>query len=236
MLSALPRKRNARRGSARVVFVVILFCCATAIAVWHLSSDDEGGGAFVKSDYERHVGGEIAKVVTAFAKPEQKLNVGVLRLFRQSEGPYVDGLEELTETLADADRRVKVYDVKSARIGPDDDYTAGVGFIARDHRADVIVVLVHGGFESAKVTPEMHDFFDDGGRLILVGRIYRPASPILDLVSKGKVIAIVRNSGPLAKLSPQDRTLSATSPEDYFQKYYTVLTSENIAELLPPKD
>lgn len=236
MLSFLPRTHNTRRGSARVVFVVILFCCAAAIVIWQLSSGDDGGGAFVKSDYERQVGREIAKVAMAFAKPEQKLNVGVLRLFHQSKGPYVDGLEELTETLTDAEHRVKVYDSKSAKIGRDDDYTAGIGVIADDHRADVIVVLVHGGFESAKVTITMQDFLDEGGRLILVGRIYRPASPILDLVRAGKVVAIVRNSGPLAKLSPESRKLTAASAEDYFRKYYTVLTSENIAELLPPKN
>ncbi len=229
---------SRRRAHAKMVLLIVLVVIAGALAVRQFTREDASGGSFVREDFERRVGAEIARTVREIASSSRSGRVGVLLLSPHDSGPYATRLEALTSELQEAGRSVGKYDALTGATklygerDYEEDYSPSIDAALDDLEPDVLVVLTAGGFTHTRVSSAMEDFVGDDGRIVFVGHIFQTDSPMLELIRKGTAIAVVRNTGPLAAQAPQTRTLQANSPEEYVRNYYTILTADNVAKLL----
>ena len=228
---------SSRRGSAKVVFLIVLVVIAGILAVRQFTREPTSG-SFVSEDFERRVGAEIALTVREIASSSRGSRVGVLLLSPHDHGPYATRLAALTSELQEAGRSVDKYDALTGatklygKRDYEEDYSPSIDAALDDLKPDVLIVLTAGGFTHTRVSSAMEDFVGNDCRIVFVGHIFQTDSPMLDLIRKGTAIAVVRNTGPLAARAPQTRTLEASSPEEYVRNYYTILTADNVAKLL----
>lgn len=225
------------RGRAKVVFLGVLVVIAGALAARQLTGE-AAPGSFVRENFERRVGAEVARAVGEIASGSRDGRVGVLLLSPHDHGPYAGRLAELTGKLQEADRSVDKYDALSGATklygerDYEEDYSPSIDEAIEDLEPDVLIVLTAGGFTHARVSSAMEDFIRNDGRFVFVGQVLQTDSAMLGLIRKGVAVAVVRNTGPLAARSPRTRTLKASSPDEYIKNYYTILTADNVAKLL----
>jgi len=218
--------------------LAILALAGAALAVWRLAGET-GTGSFVREDFERQVGAEVARAVQQIA-PDSDSRVAVLVLSPHDRGPYAERLAALTGGLEKRGYSVGEYDALSGatRLYGDrdyeEDYSPSIDAALDKFSPAVLVVLTGGGFTHTRISPAMENFVRDDGRFVFVGQVFRTDSPVLSLIRDGVAVAVARNTGPLAARSPQTRTLDASSPDEYVRDYYTVLRSGNAAALAKP--
>jgi hypothetical protein len=206
---------NAKRLLLAGVFVVL----GVGLLVAQLLSGSDDG-AFVRADFERHVGREVAGAVNDVS-PSPDSRVGVLVLYRDAEGPYRQRLEALKGELEDQDRFAGIYNARSVGTYDDDDYSASVDAALRKLSPDVLVVLSAGGFTHTSVSRRMHRFVERGGRFVFAGHVLRWDSPVVRLIHHGKAVAVAKHAAALGRLAPGSRRLAANEPEAYFEQYYS---------------
>ena len=228
---------SCRRGSAKVVLLVILVVIAGALAIRQLTRE-AAPGSFVRESFEERVGSEIARTAREIAGDSSSGRIGVLLLSPHDQGPYAKRLATLTGELQKAGRSLGKYDALTGATklygerDYEEDYSPSIDAALKDLEPDVLIVLTGGGFTHARVSSAMEDFVDGGGKFVFVGHLYQTGSPVLELIRNGTAVAVVRNTGPLAARAPQTRKLEASSPEEYVRNYYTTLTADNVVTLL----
>ncbi|MFO7900817.1 MAG: hypothetical protein R6V58_17370, partial [Planctomycetota bacterium] len=207
---------------------------AAAVAVWRMSSKEPAVARHDRADLQREVGAEVARV-TADLLASNPGPVAVLTMIPQRSGAYAEQLEAFKGVLAEEGVEAQVYDPRSVHLRGDDPYIDGFEPILEESGPAVLVGLVHGGLDVRQVGPALRKFIDTGGRLVLLGDIYKAEGTVQDWIRGGKAVVVARHAGALGHLAPRARTLDpGTTPQEYVDKYYTVLTSENIARHLRP--
>ena len=225
--SSSDRSNNSNTKRLLLAGAFVVLGVGLIVAQLLSGSDD---GAFVRGDFERHVGLEVAGAVNDVSASLDS-RVGVLVLYRDTEGPYRQRLEALKSELEDRNRFAGIYNARSAGTYDDDDYSSSVDAALRELTPDVLVVLSAGGFTHTSVSRSMHRFVERGGRFVFAGHVLRWDSPVVRLIHRGKAVAVAKHAAALGRLAPESRRLAATEPGAYFEEYYSRIDPAFLREL-----
>jgi len=217
-------------NAKKLVAAVVLLGAGIGGILWFAAGGSESG-RFVKADFERQVAVETARVVGDLTSGASR-RVGILAFVSQKAGPYVERLETLTDALEEAGHTVVVWNPIKAGIKMEDHYTPAVEDGLPRLEPDILVVLTTGSYTRLNPHPDIDAFVRRGGRFVFVGGAEDADSPVFDLIRAGSAVAVTKNMGLLAKHAPKSRTLAASDPEDFFNRYYTVLTQDNLGEFI----
>jgi hypothetical protein len=226
-------RARCRGGTLATVLVVVLFVIAAGVILWALRSGDGPAVAqHTRADLQARIGVEVARVVRDVAATTQG-PVVVFILTGRKSGPYANQLAALQAALAWDGIEIEVYDPRSSGLRNDAPYTHGYELILERTRPGVLVALIHGGIDIGPIPSALRAFVDEGGRLVLLGGLSKAEGPFVDWIRQGEAFLVARRTGVLQHLAPDARLLNpATTPQEYFEQYYTVLTAENIDEKL----
>lgn len=227
-----PRRRGGR--ALGIALVVILFAGAAAVAIWRTRSKEPPTAQHDRADLQREVGAEVARV-TVDLLASNRGPVAALTMIPQKSGPYAEQLEAFKDVLAEGGVKARVYDPRSVHLRGDDPYIDGFEPILKESSPAVLVGLVHGGLDVRSAPPEVKRFLDQGGRCVLLGDVYRTDALLAEWIREGGAVVVARHAGALGHLAPEARTVDpSVSPQEYVERYYTVLTAANVAEHLKP--
>lgn len=213
---------------AAVAVSIALIATVTALLIrWRNRNRPKAG--YVKTSYERELGERTGLLTRRMLPPAGR--VGVLTLFPVRPGPYAERVEALRAALDKEFQFVGVLDAQTSGHYSDDDYALSIDAALRDFSPlDALVILSAGSFTHARVSSALYEFLKAGGKLVMVGQIGDPGSPLVALVPRGKAAIIARHAGPLASLRRSSETESAPNAAEFFRRHYSVIEASNWAD------
>lgn len=235
LLNPMSRVRRLRQhgGVKAMVFVITLLIAAVASIIWGHCRPGPPVGQHLQSDFQRYLGAKLAEATLRALGTDG----GPVVIFSAADprGPYAAILTALTRKLKEQEVEAEVLTPRDLGLGDDDPYADGYERILRQYKPAALVAVVLGLMDT-RIPSDLESFMDGAGRLVLLGEITRPESPLTDWIRQGKAMAIVRHTGPLQHMAPAEQTPAAdTAPEQYFDQHYTLLTADNIDRLIPRK-
>ncbi len=225
------RTFRQRGGVKAAIFVVILLAIAVASIIWGTRRTGPSVGEHLRADFQKYVGLQLAEATLRLLGTNSG-HVVVLSA-ADPRGPYAALLTALTRKLKEQKVEADVFTPQTLGLGDDDPYADGYERILRQHKPAAIVAVALGLMDTS-IPADLQSFMDGAGRLVLLGEMARPESPLTDWIRQGKATAIVRHAGPLRHLAPATQAPGTrTTAEQYFEQHHTILTAENIERVIP---
>lgn len=205
-------------SKTKLSLLAVLLVAALAYNALNFLGDD---GPEAHTDaHEAYIGQELARLVNAHTEAGDR--VTLVLLLPEGAAPYQSRVDRLAADIA-PDRVQTLIWARDEGIYDDDDYTSTLDeALRRQPDTSALVVISAGGVTHAQISPQMRQFLDRDGALILNG-VTQAETPFVRLAENGDAVILARRVNWL-----RDATWhppASDSPEDHFAAHYTLLSA-----------